>query len=151
MSYSIPMFRFWENVLLYSIPMLFVMLLAHVGQGSNSRSHMSSKTGALKNFAISTGKNLCWSLFLIKFQDWRPAFLFKKRLQLRCSSVNIVKSLRSVFYWRPVHYTTINFYLMVDNWYFRVIFYYCKIRPHNRKNFVYLFFAISSFPSYRDL
>ena len=28
-----------------------------------------------------------------------------------------------------------NFYLMIDNWYFRVIFYYCKIRPRNRKNF----------------
>ena len=27
-----------------------------------------------------------------------------------------------------------NFYLMIDNWYFRVIFYYCKVRPHNRKN-----------------
>ena len=28
-----------------------------------------------------------------------------------------------------------NFYLMIDSWYFRVIFYYCKIRPRNRKNF----------------
>ena len=28
-----------------------------------------------------------------------------------------------------------NFYLMIDNWYFRVMFYYCKIRPPNRKNF----------------
>ena len=88
-----------------SIPMFLVMLLAHVGKRSNSRSQMFSKTGVLKNFAIFTGKNLCWSLFLIKFQDWRPAFLFKQRLQRRCFSV-------------------------------RVIFYYCKIRPRNRKNFV---------------
>ena len=28
-----------------------------------------------------------------------------------------------------------NFYLMIDNWYFRVTFYYCKIRPRYRKNF----------------
>ena len=28
-----------------------------------------------------------------------------------------------------------NFYLMIDNWYFRVIFYYCKIRPRYRKDF----------------
>ena len=128
-------FFFVSEKISSSIPMLLVMLLAHVGKRSNSRSQMFSKTGVLKNFAIFTGKNLCWSLFLIKFQDWRPAFLFKKRLQRRCSSVNIVKFLRTVFYWRPVHYTTINFYLMVDNWYFRVIFYYCKIRPHNWKNF----------------
>ena len=85
------------------IPMLLVMLLAHVGKPSNSRSQMFSKTGVLKNFAILTGKNLWWSLFLIKF---------------------II----------PVHY--IFFYLMmIDNWYFRVIFYYCKNRPRNRKNF----------------
>ena len=42
-----------------SIPMLFVMLLAQVGGGSNSRSQMFCKTGAFKNFAIFTGKNLC--------------------------------------------------------------------------------------------
>ena len=42
-----------------SIPMLLVMLLAHVGKRSNSRSQMFSKRGVLKNFAIFTGKNLC--------------------------------------------------------------------------------------------
>ena len=36
---------------------------------------------------------------------------------------------------RPVYYTFPKFYLMIDNWYCRVIFYYCKIRPRNRKNF----------------
>ena len=34
-------------------------------------------TGVRKYSAIFTGQRLCWSLFLIKFQDWRPAFLFK--------------------------------------------------------------------------
>ena len=80
-----------------SIPMLLVMLLANVGKRSNSRSQMFSKAGVLKNFIIFTGKNLCWSLFLIKFQDWRPTFLFKKRLQRRCFSVNIAKFLRTAF------------------------------------------------------
>ena len=63
-----------------SLPMLLVMLLAHVGKRSNSRSQMFFKTGVLKYFAIFTEKHLCWSLFLIKFQDWRSAFLFKKKL-----------------------------------------------------------------------
>ena len=80
-----------------SIPMLLLMLLAHVGKRLNSRSQMFSKTGALKYFAIFTGKNLCWSLFLIKPQDWRPAFLFKKRLQRRHFSLNIAKFLRTAF------------------------------------------------------
>ena len=38
----------------------------------------SVKKGVLKNFANVTGKNLCWSLFLIKLQFWRPAILLKK-------------------------------------------------------------------------
>ena len=42
-----------------SIPMLLVMLLAHVGKGLNSRSQMFSKTGVLEDIAIFTEKNLC--------------------------------------------------------------------------------------------
>ena len=34
----------------------------------SSRSQMFFKIGVLKNFAILTGKRLCWSLFLIKVQ-----------------------------------------------------------------------------------
>ena len=40
----------------------------------NSRSQMFFKTRVLKNFAVFTGKHLCWSLFLVKSQDWRLAF-----------------------------------------------------------------------------
>ena len=32
-----------------------------------------------------------------------------------------------LFHRRPVHYTFPKFYLTIDNLYFRVIFYYCKI------------------------
>ena len=58
---------------------------------------MFCKTGVGKNFAIFTAKILCWSLFLIKFQDWRPKFLSKRRLQRRCFSVNIKRFLRTAF------------------------------------------------------
>ena len=85
------LFCFWGNI--SSIPMLFVMLFAHGGKSSNSRSQMLFKTGVVKNFAVLT-----------------------------CSV-------------RPVHYTFQKFYLMIDNWYFRVTFSYCKIRPCNRKTF----------------
>ena len=33
------------------------------------------KKGVLKNFAVFTGKHLCWSLFLIELQAFRPAAL----------------------------------------------------------------------------
>ena len=49
------------------------------------------KIGVLKNFAIFTGKHLCWSLFLILF--------FKtKRKAFRCFPVNIAKLLRAAFF-----------------------------------------------------
>ena len=42
----------------------------------SSRSQMFFRLGVLKNFAIFTEKQLCWSLFLIK--TWRPATLLKR-------------------------------------------------------------------------
>ena len=54
---------------------------------------MSFNIDVLKDFAIFTGKHLCWNLFLIKIQAWRPATLLKKRLQHRCFPVNVAKFL----------------------------------------------------------
>ena len=39
---------------------------------------MFFKIGALKNFAIFTGKHLCGSFILTKLQAFRPATLLKK-------------------------------------------------------------------------
>ena len=82
----------------------------------------------LKSFIIFTGKHLCLSLFLIKFQDWTPAFSFKKRFQQRCFSVNIVKFLRTVFLWKTCSLYLSN--ILVDDryWYFRLTSYYFKLR-----------------------
>ena len=44
----------------------------------SSHKRCSIKKGVLKNFAILTGKHLCWSLFLIKLQAWRSATLLKR-------------------------------------------------------------------------
>ena len=52
-----------------SILMLLVMLFIHVGKRSNGSSQMLLKTGVRKSFATFTGKDLCWSFFLIKLQD----------------------------------------------------------------------------------
>ena len=62
---------------------------------SSSRSRHSQmffKIGVLKDFALFTGKKLCWSLFLTNFQAWRPATLLK-----RDSSIGIF----SFFYITP--------------------------------------------------
>ena len=39
----------------------------------SSRSHLFFKIDVLKNFTIFTGKNLCWNLFLMKLQAFRPS------------------------------------------------------------------------------
>ena len=52
---------------------------------------------ALKNFAIFTGKHLCWSPFLGKLQVLKPTNLLKRRLQHRYFPVNIAKLLKTVF------------------------------------------------------
>ena len=39
---------------------------------------MFFKIGVLKNFAIFSGKHLCWSHFLKKLQAFRPATLLKR-------------------------------------------------------------------------
>ena len=58
----------------------------------DSHQGCSTKKALLKNFAIFTGKQQCWSLFLIKLQT---GTFIKKRLQQSCFPVNIVKSSRT--------------------------------------------------------
>ena len=58
---------------------------------------MFFEIGVLKNFALFTGKHLCWSLFFNKTAGFRPATacnFIKKRLKHRCVQVNIAKLLR---------------------------------------------------------
>ena len=38
----------------------------------SSHTHIFFKTGVVRNFAIFTGKQLCWSFFLIKLQVFQP-------------------------------------------------------------------------------
>ena len=57
---------------------------------------MFFKIGILKNFVIFTGKDLCWSLFLIKLSPKTP-----KMFQHRCFLVNIARFLRTPFFGTP--------------------------------------------------
>ena len=53
------------------------------------------KKAVFKNFAIFTGKYLCWSLFLIRLQAWRPANLLKRDSNTDIFIVNIAIFLRA--------------------------------------------------------
>ena len=60
----------------------------------SNRSQILFKTGALNHFPTYTGRTLCWSLFLIRLQAWRPATLLKKTSTqvLSCEYCEILKS-----------------------------------------------------------
>ena len=56
----------------------------------SSRSQMFFKIGVLNNFAIFTGKHLCWSLLFNKVAGLRPANSLQDRLQ-QCFPANFAK------------------------------------------------------------
>ena len=56
---------------------------------------MFLKGCVLKNFAIFTGKNLCWSLFFNKVASLKTYNFIKKRLQHEYFHVNIAQLLRA--------------------------------------------------------
>ena len=55
------------------------------------------KKAAPKNFAIFTGKELCWNLFFDKVACLDACIIIKKRLKHKCFFGNIAKFLRAVF------------------------------------------------------
>ena len=57
-------------------PSMYVLLCIPVPRRSHRR--CSVKKDVLKNLENFTWKHLCWSLFLIKLQAWRPVTLLKR-------------------------------------------------------------------------
>ena len=55
------------------------------------------KKDVLKNFANSTGKHLCWSLFLNKVADLSACNSIKKRLQQRYVPIKLAKFYEHLF------------------------------------------------------
>ena len=62
----------------------------------SSRSQMFFKMGVLKNFAIFTGKHLCWYFFLIKLQV--STTLLKRGSNISDFPVDLAKSLRTALF-----------------------------------------------------
>ena len=92
---------------------------------------MFSKTGVLKNFAIFTGKKPVLKPLFYKFSGLKACIFIQDVFVCECCEI-----FKNSFFIEDLFIITFrNFYLMIDNGYFRVMFYYCKIRPRNRKNF----------------
>ena len=58
------------------------------------------KKGMLKNLAKFTGNHLCWSLFLNKTVDLKPATLFKKETPTQVFSCKYYEIFKNSFFYR---------------------------------------------------
>ena len=65
---------------------------------------MYFRIGVLKNFAMFTGKHLCWSLFFNKYAGLKACNFIKKRLQHRFFPVKFPKFLRTPFFTEHVRW-----------------------------------------------
>ena len=66
------------------------------------RCFLQIKISVLKNFAKLTGKQLYWSLFLIKLQAWRTATLPKRDSETGIFLSILRKSQKQLFYRTPL-------------------------------------------------
>ena len=72
--------RLTRNILKHTLPLQKLLLKGVLYRSSRSR--MFFEIGALKNFAIFTGKDLCWSLFFsCKYCEIFKNSFFKEHLQ----------------------------------------------------------------------
>ena len=78
------------NLILPNVP--FWSLWKHQKIVGDRPLAMFFKIGVLKNFAIFTGKHLCW----------KACHFIKKRLQHKCFTVNITKFKNNFFYRTPL-------------------------------------------------
>ena len=76
----------------------------NIDKNKNRSSHLrcSVKKGVLKNFSNFTRKHLCWRLFLIKLQVFRPATLLKEKF----SRGVLLRNLRNLTYFEEHLRTT---------------------------------------------
>ena len=105
---------------------------SHVYVKSSHRRY-SLKKGVLKNFANFKGKQLCWSLYLMKLQTWRPAALLK-----RDSNTDIFCQICEIFEERLE--TTVSKLLFRE-----------KTVPKDRRSRLKLFYEIDVFKIFQNL
>ena len=77
----------------------------------SSSSQMFFKIGVLKNFAIFTGKHLCWSLFN-KVAGWEACNFFEKETPTHVSSCEYCKVFKNSFFTEHLQCLLLNIFLI---------------------------------------
>ena len=105
-------------ILCHAIFINFKVIYHKLKKCFNSRSSHQScpiEKADFKNFAIFTGKHLCWSLLLIDLWASRAATFLKKGLRHRCFPVNIAKFLRTIILVKICEQVLLQFLLLTVN------------------------------------
>ena len=111
-----------------------------------SHTRCSIKKAVLKNFAILTRKHLCWNLFFNKV----AANFIKKRLQHRCFSVNIAKSLRALFLKNICEQLLLIDRISVNSYFWLTEHVNCHVKGKTEKRWFH-FFPLYAFPVHKIL
>ena len=96
----------FEDILLINSVVLYLRLKLHLLCGClqwssrSSHSQMFFKIGLRKNFTNFTGKDLCWSLFLITLQTLRP--FYQKETPTQVVSCKICENFKIIFFYRTL-------------------------------------------------
>ena len=83
---------------------------------------MFYKKAVIKNFALITGKHLCWNLFLIVLQAFRPATLLKRDSNAGVFFIINATFLRTSILKKICKRLLLKFYPVVLFWFFRRYF-----------------------------
>ena len=119
-----------------SLHMFLAMLFIHVGKRSNSRSQMFFKTHRCsKKFRNVHRKTPVLETLFIKVTGLTACILIKKETPTQVFSCEYCKIFKNSFFVEHLLIILFRNFVMIDIRYFRIIFYYFKIRPRNRKNF----------------
>ena len=106
-----------------ALHMLLVMLSIHVGKSSNSRSQMFLRMSQCSE------ENTCVGVSFYKATGPKACIFIKKETPTQVFGCEYYKIFKNSFFKERL------FIVVIDIRYFKVIFYYCKIRPRNRKSF----------------
>ena len=110
----------WKHIF-YDLILIFQQIF---WLNRSSRSQIFFKIGILKNFAIITGKQLCWTAEL------KVCSFIKQRLQHNCFHVNAAKFLRTAFFIKHLQWLLLNevktnvkstWYILLPDWLYHVI------------------------------
>ena len=108
-TFSLNYFRILKTHRYNFSSKIFCKYLLLMWEYRSSRRRCSVKEGVLKDSANFTEKHLCWSLFLIKLQAFRPVTLLKRKPN-QVFSCEICEMFKNTFFTEHIRWLLLKLY-----------------------------------------